>query len=272
MKQQNERAALVSEIEDLEERLTGLRAEKDRLLARRANSSDYIPIPELSPVLEGITRTEGRLHSLRDKLAHIDRVSAYRLAVETASARSDEARQAAEDAGARAAELGARITRLRQRVETLQAETTAAESWAREAETAAQSAYAKAIAGGDTEAEKTALQALGKVKKETLAIKTKAAGDAGTLAALASEVEDLERQAAAAREETDIHRKVMYGAELVRAQAAWDEAAETLLAAGRKIAQVADTGGLPSGLSSLHVPLFRPDRNFIAERDTREVA
>jgi chromosome segregation ATPase len=269
---QNERDTIKAEIEALDERLTGLRAEKDQLLARRANSRDYIPIPGLSPILENISEAECKLRSLQDKLAHIDRVSAYRLAVETAGARSDEARRAAEDAGARADELEARIARLKQRIEAIQTESAAAEGRAQEVEAAASRAYARAISEGGAEEEKIALSALEKARAKVFAVQSRAKSDAGIIAALGQEISELEKQAADARAEADAQRGAMIEADLVGLRAEWDRVAGSLLDVGRRIAQVADTGGLPSGLSSLHVPLFRPDRNFIAERDTREVS
>jgi hypothetical protein len=272
MKQQNERDTITAEITRLEEQLTGLRTEKDRLLARRANSCDYVPIPELSPVLEGISTAECRLRSLQDKLAHHDKVLAYWRSVEESGTMAASAKQAAEDAEARGDELEARTARLRLRIEAMQFESETAEKQAIDAESVATQSYAAALSIGDEKAGKAALAEIQKAQAAVSAVQSKARSDASIIEALTQEIKSLEQQAAAAREEADTQRKAAHGAQLIGLQAQWDETAETLLAVGRKIAQVADTGGLPTGLSRLRVPVFSPERDYIGENDIREVA
>jgi septal ring factor EnvC (AmiA/AmiB activator) len=215
----DERAELVQEIERLEEQLTGLRAEKDRLSARRRGSNDYIPIPGLSPVLDGISTAECQLGILRDRLAQFDRVAAHLRDIKEASAKAETARQAADSAESRATELEARI----------------------------------------------ALQGLEKARSKASAVKSKAGSDASIIAALTQEIEELERQATAAREEADAKHKAALGAQLIGRQAQWDEATEALLAIGRNIAQVADAGGHSTGLRDLRIPVFHPGR--LRQRD-----
>jgi DNA repair exonuclease SbcCD ATPase subunit len=268
-KSESERAALVAEIEKAEADLAALRAERARLAPRyeRARGMPVVSDPRFAELLLLVGPAENRVENLRDQLGQLDQVESYWNAVEESEARAETAKQAAASAEQRRAEVEQRIARLRQRVETIRAESAAAEGRAAEAEAAASQTFARAIATGNEKAEKSALPVLEKARAELLAARVRTGSDLSIVSTLESEIAELERQAAEARNETEQRLAEMHEAELVGARARWDEAVSALVDTGAQLALAARRAGVPTGLWQLHIDRYEPGAGFVNEND-----
>jgi hypothetical protein len=265
MKQTEQRAELVQEIEQLETQLTSLRVQHDGMLVRYRTTGFQMPIAGSNEVREQITQAEYQLGILRDRLAQHDKIAAYRRDVEEAGTRAEAARQAAGIAEARVTEFEARTARLRLRIEAMQSESETAEKQAADAESVATQSYATALSVGDEKAGKAALAEIQKAQAAVSVARDRAATNERVISALRAEIEELERQAADARAEADAQRGAMIEADLVGLRAEWDRVAGSLLDIGAQMARVA--GGRSIGLYKLHIPLFSPNSHGISESD-----
>jgi predicted nucleic acid-binding Zn-ribbon protein len=265
------RAALAEELKRVENELADMRNEI-AAFESRCNKKTLrlmgVTDPRWSELLYTVGGVESRAHSLRDRLAQIDKSIAYQRRVEESISNARACRAAMTEAEQQAAELETQFARLRQRIDVIEAECCAAEEKAVNDEAEAAQAYAKALASGDVSAEKATLERLKKAQAVVIAGKVKG----NMIGALVSEAEKLEAQAEAAKTEADEQRRRMYEEITIHLRDRWDRAAKGLADVGAKLTTAAHRAGESDGLWQLHVPLFGSENgDFIYDGSLCEI-
>jgi chromosome segregation ATPase len=275
---ESERAVLTAELERFESDLAGLKnelAEIEKEREARRDKNLYLGVPQgshHSDLMHSIPDLEAQIEVLQDQLALLDRTDEFLRKVKESDIAAAAAREKAADAEKRYSGLKDQITRLNHRIEELRRENHNAEDQASTAEAAAAQNYASAVSGGDKKTEKTALAEVRKAQEATSAVRDGVASNETIISALAAEIELLEAQATATREEADSLRAEMYRAAMTNLQGQWDDAVSALSDIGERLVKATRRAGMSSSLYSLHIPFFRPNATYVDERSLGRMA
>lgn len=206
-----------------------------RALLRRPNEADAI-------VRVGAV-AERQLRALEDQ-AETEQRAAAALALEAEAAESNAAR-------------------LRQRIETLRSERQHMADEIEQAQQASASAFAAAVAAGDSAAEAAAME-LPQAMRDA---PTRLARMDAMLTALEAESGRADRTAAEKRSQVDLSRKETMKRRCAEAAIQFDEAANALLLAAARVYAAYETAGLiqPPQVQRLGVPYFSRERSVYAE-------
>ncbi|AZE76003.1 hypothetical protein [Pseudomonas synxantha] len=257
LKQQQ--AALNQELEILEQSLPQLEAEWRN--APRGFSAVGNPIgsPEASEAADKISSAEARIRAIPRELAAIDRKIQHLERLEKNDQIKVDSIQAMSDATAELEALERKKTHLNERFQTTQSEADQALEKAQQAERDAATSYAKCLASGDVEGEKTASSEMQKAAKQLAATDEQVRRQDLILGALQVELDTLEAQITNARQRGDESKTAALSAVGFALDEEWNAMTEQLLALGARILAVSyKKGGMGDGLSALEVPRFGP--------------
>jgi len=271
LKQQQ--AALISERETLENSLPHLEA------AWRNAPSNYSPIgnmigsPERSEAMDRVSSAKSRLRAIPHELERIEQKLAYLERKKQIGEIKTKSIQTMSEAAAEVEALKRTRAQLSERFQAIQAEAEQALEKAQQAELDAASLYARSLANGDSEGEKTANSEMQKAAKQLATTDEQVRRQELILTALQAELESIETQISNVRQKGDEAKKAALNAIGLALDEEWNTATEQLVAVGARILAVSyQKGGMGDALSRLDVPRFGPFHSSLARSDLASAA
>lgn len=271
LKQQQ--AALNQELEILEQSLPQLEAEWRN--APRGFSAIGNPIgsPEASEAADKISSAEARIRAIPRELAAIDRKIQHLERLEKNDQIKVDSIRAMSDATAEIEALERKKSHLNERFQAIQSEADQALEKAQQAERDAATSYAKCLASGDAEGEKSASGEMQKAAKQLATTDEQVRRQDLILGALQVELDTLEAQITNARQRGDESKTAALSAVGFALDEEWNAATEQLLAVGARILAVSYLkGGMGDALSGLEVPRFGPFHSRLERSDLAAAA
>ena len=271
LKQQQ--VALIQEMETLEESLLQLEAEWRNAPSGFSANGNVIGSPESRVAMEKLSSVKARIHAIPGELASIDRKLQHLERLEKIDQIKADAIQAMTDATAEVEALERKKTHLNERFLTIQSEADQALEKAQQAERDAATSYAKCLASGDAEGEKSASGEMQKAAKQLATTDEQVRRQDLILSALQVELDTLEAQITNARQREDEAKTAVLNALGFAFNEEWNAVTEQLLAVGARILAVSNQkGGMGDAMSRLEVPRFGPFKSRLERSDLAEAA
>lgn len=271
LKQQQ--AALIAERETLENSLPHLEA------AWRNAPSNYSPIgnmigsPEKSEAMDRFSSAQSRLRAIPHELDRIEQKLAHLKRMTQVDQIKTESIQAMSAATAEVEALERTQAHLSERLQSIRSEAEQALEKAQQAERDAASLYARSLASGDREGEKTANSEIQKASKQLATTDEQVRRQELILTALQTELDTIETQISNVRQKGDEAKKAALNAIALALDEEWNAATEQLVAVGTRILAVSyQKGGMGDALSRLDVPRFGPFHSSLARSDLASAA
>ncbi|AQY63680.1 hypothetical protein [Pseudomonas veronii] len=271
LKQQQ--AALIQELETLEESLPQLEAEWRNAPSGFSANGNVIGSPKSREAMEKLSSVEARIDLIPRELASIDSKLQHLERLEKIGQVKADAIQAMTDATAEVEALERKKSHLNERYQTIQSEADQALEKAQQAERDAATSYAKCLASGDAEGEKSASGEMQKAAKQLATTDEQVRRQDLILGALQVELDTLEAQITNARQRADEAKTAVLNAVGFALNEEWNAATEQLLAVGSRILAVSYLkGGMGDALSGLEVPRFGPFHSRLERSDLAALA
>lgn len=271
LKQQQ--AALNQELEMLEQSLPQLEADWRNAPSGFSAVGNPIGSPEASEAADKISSAEARIRAIPHDLAAIDRKIQHLERLEKNDQIKVESIQAMTDATAEIEALERKRAQLSERFKAIQSEADQALEKAQQAERDAATSYAKSLASGDTEGEKSASGEMQKAAKQLATTDEQVRRQDLILGALQVELDTLETQITNARQCCDEAKAKALSAVGFALDEEWNSATEQLLAIGARILAVNyQKGGMGDAMSALEVPRFGPFYSRLERSDLAAAA
>ncbi|XCY74236.1 hypothetical protein QLG25_27860 [Pseudomonas sp. CBR-F] len=271
LKQQQ--AALIAERETLENSLPQLEA------AWRNAPSNYSPIgnmigsPEKSAAMDRFSSTQSRLRAIPHELDSIEQKLAYLERMDRIVEIKTKSIQSMSEAVAEVEALERTQVHLSERLQAIQSEAEQALEKAQQAERDAASLYARSLANGDSEGEKTASSDMQKAAKHLATTDEQVRRQELILAALQAELDTIEAQISNAQQRGDEAKKAALNAIGFALDEEWNTATKQLVVVGARMLAVSyQMGGMGDALSGLEVPRFGPFQSRLNHSDLAAVA
>jgi len=271
LKQQQ--VALIQELETLEESLPQLEAEWRNAPSGFSANGNIIGSPESREAMEKLSSVKARIDVIPRELASIDNKLQHLEKMEKIGQIKADAIQAMTDATAEVETLERKKSHLNERFQTIQSEADQSLEKAQQAERDAATSYAKCLASGDAEGEKTASGEMQRAAKQLATTDEQVRRQDLILSALQVELDALEAQITSARQRGDESKTAALSAVGFALDEEWNAVTEQLLAVGARILAVSyQKGGMGDGLSGLEVPRFGPFHSRLERADLAAVA
>lgn len=271
LKQQQ--AALNQELEILEQSLPQLEAEWRNAPHGFSAIGNPIGSPEASEAADKISSAEARIRAIPRELAAIDRKIQHLERLEKNDQIKVDSIRAMSDATAEIEALERKKSHLSERFQAIQSEADQALEKAQQAERDAATSYAKCLASGDEEGEKSASGEIQKAAKQLATTDEQVRRQDLILGALQVELDTLEAQTANARQRGDEFKAAALSAVGFALDEEWNAVTEQLLTVGARILAVSYLkGGMGDALSGLEVPRFGPFHSRLVRSDLAAVA
>lgn len=271
LKQQQ--AALISERETLENSLPQLEA------AWRNAPSNYSPIgnmigsPAKSAAMDRFSSAQSRIRAIPHELDRIEQKLAYLERMDRVVEIKTKSIQTMSEAVAEVEELERTRAHLSERLKAIKSEAEQALEKAQQAERDAASLYARSLANGDSEGEKTAGSDMQKAAKHLATTDEQVRRHELILAALQVELDTIETQISSAQQRADKAKEEALSAIGFALDEEWNAATKQLVAVGARILAVSyQMGGMGDALSGLEVPRFGPFQSRLNRSDLAAAA
>lgn len=266
-------AALIQELETLKESLPQLEAEWRNAPSGFSANGNVIGSPESREAMEKLSSVTARIDAIPGELASIDRKLQHLERLEKIGQIKADAIQAMTEATAEVEALERKKSHLNERFQTIQSEADQALEKAQQAERDAATSYAKCLASGDAEGEKSATGEMQKAAKQLATTDEQVRRQDLILSALQVELDTLEAQITNARQRADEAKTLVLNAVGFALNEEWNAASEQLLAVGSRILAVSYLkGGMGDALSGLEVPRFGPFHSRLERADLAAIA
>lgn len=266
LKQQQ--AALTQELETLEESLPQLEAEWRNAPSGFSANGNVIGSPESREAMEKLSSVKARIDAIPGELGSIERKLQHLEKLEKIAQNKADAIQAMTDATAEVEALERKKSHLNERFQTIQSEADQSLEKAQQAERDAATSYARCLASGDAEGEKSASGEMQKAAKHLATTDEQVRRQDLILGALQVELDTLETQITNARQRGDESKTAALSAVGFALDEEWNVVTEQLLAVGARILAVSyQKGGMGDGLSGLEVPRFGPFHSRLERSD-----
>ncbi|WP_168232159.1 hypothetical protein [Pseudomonas veronii] len=271
LKQQH--TALIQELKTLEESLPQLEAEWRNAPSGFSANGNIVGSPESREAMEKLSSVKARIDVIPRELASIDSKLQHLEKMEKIGQIKADAIQAMTDATAEVETLERKKSHLNERFQTIQSEADQALEKAQQAERDAATSYAKCLASGDAEGEKTASGEMQRAAKQLATTDEQVRRQDLILSALQVELDALEAQITSARQRGDESKTAALSAVGFALDEEWNAVTEQLLAVGARLLAVSyQKGGMGDGLSGLEVPRFGPFHSRLERSDLAAVA
>ncbi|WP_411566029.1 hypothetical protein ACLIN3_01895 [Pseudomonas orientalis] len=271
LKQQQ--VALIQELETLEESLPTMEAEWRNAPSGFSANGNVIGSPEKREAMEKVSSVQARIRAIPGELASIDRKIQHLERLEKIGQIKADAIQAMTEATAEVEALERKKAHLCERFQIIQSEADQALEKAQQAERDAATSYAKSLASGDAEGEKSASGEMQKAAKQLATTDEQVRRQVLILGALQVELDTLDAQITNARQRGDESKTAALSAVGFALDEEWNAATEQLLAVGSRILAVSYLkGGMGDALSGLEVPRFGPFHSRLDRSDLAAVA
>lgn len=271
LKQQ--KAALIKELEILEESLPQLEAEWRNAPSGFSANGNVIGSPESREAMEKLSSVEARIDAIPRELASIDRKIQHLERLEKIDQIKADAIHAMTDAAAEVEALERKKTHLNERFQTIQSEADLSLEKAQQAERDAATSYAKSLASGDTEGEKSASGEMQKAAKQLATTDEQVRRQELILTALQAELDTIETEISNAQQREDEAKKTVLNAIGIALDEEWNATTKQLEAVGAQLLAVSyQKGGMGEALSRLEVPRFGPFQSKLNHSDLAAAA
>lgn len=271
LKQQQ--VALIQELETLEKSLPQLEAEWRNAPSGFSANGNIIGSPESREAMEKLSSVKARIDVIPRELASIDSKLQHLEKMEKIGQIKADAIQAMTDSTAEVETLERKKSHLNERFQTIESEADQALEKAQQAERDAATSYAKYLASGDAEGEKTASGEMQRAAKQLATTDEQVRRQDLILSALQVEIDTLDAQITNARQRADEAKTAVLNEVGFALNEEWNAATEKLLAVGAQILAVSyQKGGMGDGLSGLEVPRFGPFHSRLERSDLAAVA
>jgi vacuolar-type H+-ATPase subunit D/Vma8 len=271
LKQQQ--VALIQELETLEESLPQLEAEWRNAPSGFSANGNIIGSPESREAMEKLSSVKARIDVIPRELASIDNKLQHLEKMEKIGQIKADAIQAMTDAIAEVETLERKKSHLNERFQTIQSEADQSLEKAQQAERDAATSYAKCLASGDAEGEKSASGEMQRAAKQLATTDEQVRRQDLILSALQVELDALEAHITSARQRGDESKTAALSAVGFALDEEWNAVTEQLLAVGARILAVSyQKGGMGDTFSGLEVPRFGPVHSRLERSDLAAVA
>ncbi|WLH79568.1 hypothetical protein PSH81_00930 [Pseudomonas sp. FP2335] len=271
LKQQQ--VALIQELETLEESLPQMEAEWRNAPSGFSANGNVIGSPEKREAMEKVSSVQARIRAIPGELASIDRKIQHLERLEKIGQIKADAIRAMTDATDEVEALERKKSHLDERFQAIQSEADQALEKAQQAERDAATSYARCLACGDAEGEKSASGEMQKAAKQVATTDEQVRRQDLILGALQVELDTLEAQITSARQRGDESKTAALNAVGFALDEEWNAATEQLLAVGARILAVSYLkGGMGDALSRLEVPRFGPFHSKLERSDLAAAA
>ena len=271
LKQQQ--VALIQELETLEESLPQMEAEWRNAPSGFSANGTVIGSPEKREAMEKVSSVQARIRAIPGELASIDRKIQHLERLEKIGQIKADAIRAMTDATDEVEALERKKSHLDERFQAIQSEADQALEKAQQAERDAATSYARCLACGDAEGEKSASGEMQKAAKQLATTDEQVRRQDLIIAALQVELDALEAQIMNARQRGNESKTAALSAVGFSLDEEWNAVTEQLLAVGARILAVSyQKGGIGDGLSGLEVPRFGPFHSRLERSDLAAVA
>lgn len=268
-----QQTALIQELETLEESLPQLEAEWRNAPSGFSANGNVIGSPESRKAMEKLSSVKARIDAIPSELASIDRKIQHMERLEKNDQIKDDAIQAMTNATAEAEALERKKAHLSERFRTIQSKAGEALEKAQQAERYAATSYAKSLASGDSEGEKSANSEMQKAAKQLATTDEQVRMQDLILGALQVELDTLETQITNARQREYEAKTAALSAVGFALDEEWNAVTERLLVVGARILAVSyQKGGMGDTLSQLEIPRFGPFQSRLCRDDLAAVA
>lgn len=271
LKQQQ--AALISERETLENSLPHLEAAWRNAPSNYSPNGNMIGSPEGRAAEDRLSSAQSRVRAISSELERIEQKLTHLDRLERVDQIKTESIQAMSESAAQVEALERTQAHLNERLRTIQSESEQALEKARQAERDAASLYARSLASGDSEGEKTANSEMLKAAKQLTTTDEQVRRQELILTALQAELDSIETQISNVRQKGNEAKKAALNAIGLALDEEWNAASEQLVAVGARILAVSyQKGGIGDALSRLDVPRFGPFHSSLAHSDLASAA
>ena len=271
LKQQQ--VALIQELEILEQSLPQLEAEWRNAPSGFSANGNIVGSPESREAMEKLSSVKARIDVIPRELASIDSKLQHLEKMGKIGQIKADAIQAMTNATAEVETLERKKSHLNERFQTIQSEADQALEKAQQAERDAATSYAKCLASGDAEGEKTASGEMQRAANQLATTDDQVRRQDLILSALLVELDALEAQITSAGQRGDESKTAALSAVGFALDEEWNAVTEQLLAVGARLLAVSyQKGGMGDGLSGLEVPRFGPFHSRLERSDLAAVA
>lgn len=271
LKQQQ--AALISERETLENSLPHLEATWRNAPSNYSPNGNMIGSPESRAAEDKLSSTQSRVRTISSELERIEQKLTHLDRLERVDQIKTESIQTMSESAAEVEALERTQAHLNERLRAIQSEAEQALEKAQQAERDAASLYARSLANGDTEGEKTANSEIQKAAKQLAITDEQVRRQELILTALQAELDTIEIQILNAQQRGDEAKKAALNAIGFALDEQWNAATKELVAVGARILAVSyQKGGMGDALSGLEVPRFGPFHSRLDRSDLAAIA
>lgn len=271
LKQQQ--AALISERETLENSLPHLEAAWRNAPSNYSPTGNMIGSPEGRAAEDRLSSAQSRVRAISSELERIEQKLAHLDRLEQVDQIKTESIQAMSESADEVEALERTQAHLNERLRAIQSEAEQALEKARQAERDAASLYARSLASGDSEGEKTANSEIQKAAKQLAITDEQVRRQELILTALQTELDTIETQISNAQQRGDEAKKAALNAIGFALDEQWNAATKELVAVGARILAVSyQKGGMGDALSGLEVSRFGPFHSRLDRSDLAAIA
>ncbi|ALE86942.1 hypothetical protein [Pseudomonas versuta] len=272
-KLKQKQATLTQELETLEQSLPQLEAEWRNTPSEFSANGNAIGSPEGRAAADKLSTVEARIRAIPGELAAIDRKIQHLERLGKIDQVKADSIKSMTDAAAEVEALERKKAHMSERFQTIQLEADHALEKAQKAERDAATSYAKSLADGDIEGEKTASSEMQKAAKQLATTDEQVRRQDLILGALQVELDTIETQILSARQRGDEAKAAALSAVGFALDEEWNAATERLVAVGAQILAVSyQKGGMGDALSGFEVPRFGPFHSRLDRADLAAVA
>jgi hypothetical protein len=263
----------LSERETLENSLPHLEATWRNAPSNYSPNGNMIGSPESRAAEDKLSSTQSRVRTISSELERIEQKLTHLDRLERVDQIKTESIQTMSESAVEVEALERTQAHLTERLRAIQSEAEQALEKAQQAERDAASLYARSLASGDNEGEKTANSEIQKAAKQLAITDEQVRRQELILTALQAELDTIETQISNAQQRGDEAKKAALNAIGFALDEQWNAATMELVAVGARILAVSyQKGGMGDALSGLEVPRFGPFHSRLDRSDLAAIA
>jgi seryl-tRNA synthetase len=251
------RDEMLAERDDLEASIPSFRATWEQMPQSWDHRGNCVGSPEKTAAMEALCLAEASLRSIPDELVRLDRDISYYESLASAKQAKAKAQKVMKDSADSVATLETTHKLVSERLAAIQTETDLAIKRAQQVELDAANLYARSVTTGNSEGERTASHDMTKASEMLIECDEHARRQDLIVTALQTEIDALDAQLAAARNQRSEAQNDALAATALGLSEEWNRVANQLVVLGSKILAANDKRGVRSwALEELAIPLF----------------
>lgn len=267
------RDELLAERDALESSIPSLRAAWEEMPQIFDHRGNCVGSPEGRAAMDKLCRAEANLRCIPSDLEKIDREISYQESVANAKQTKAKAQKVMKDSAGSVAALETTHRLVSERLGAIQTETELAIKRAQQVELDAANHYARSVATGNSEGERTASNDMEKASAMLIECDEHARRQDLIVTALQAEIDGLDAQLTSARERRNEAQNDALAATALGLGEEWNRLADQLVVLGSKILAANEKRGVKSwALEGLSIPLFGPTTRKFKHDDLLDCA